>query len=64
MRGIAAYMTHQTSMWTMFLCSECAGTGIEWRLRPRYDVEGDLLEVRAYTVHQCEACAGTGETVK
>ena len=50
-------------MWTMFLCSECSGTGIEWRLRPRYDVEGDLLEVRAYTVHQCELCAGTGETV-
>ena len=56
-------MTHQTNMWTMLLCSECSGTGIEWRLRPRYDVEGDLLEVRAYTVHQCEACAGTGETV-
>lgn len=55
-------MTHQTNMWTMFLCSECSGTGIEWRLRPRYDVEGDLLEVRAYTVHQCEVCAGTGAT--
>ena len=47
----------------MFLCSECSGTGIEWRLRPRYDVENDLLEVRAYTVHQCEVCAGTGATL-
>ena len=51
----------QISLWVTLLCKACSGTGIEWRERLRYDVEGDLLEVRVSTVHECAVCAGTGK---
>ncbi len=49
-------ITLQFNLFALMLCKQCAGTGLEWRERPRRDVEGDVLEVWVGDPYPCSVC--------
>ena len=51
---------YQTHLWHTLNCTQCSGTGIQWRRKRRQDVQGDTISVYIGTPETCKTCKGKG----